>query len=159
MCVCLLGFAGLCVCVHTIGLLCYSRLSGTLVRTYLSMSEQTAENKLICYSPPSSLSSPSFTCFLPSLSLYINLCLTRHVLSISSLFSSLCFCKMQHCPKKNHPSFCPSLLFAPYKCELLRVLFGVLHGFQLYSMSCCQSQKQEEKMFLDQLPTTVLCIQ
>lgn len=96
-----------------IGLLCYSRLSGTLVRTYLSMSEQTAENKLICFSPPSSLSSPSFTCFLPSLSLYINLCLTRRLVSISSLFSSLCFCKMQHCPKKNHPSFCPSLLPAP----------------------------------------------
>lgn len=83
-----------------IGLLCYSRLSGTLVRTYLSMSEQTAENKLICFSPPSSLSSPSFTCFLPSLSLYINLCLTRRLVSSSSLFSSPCFCKMQHCPKK-----------------------------------------------------------
>lgn len=33
-----------------IGLPCYSRLSGTLVLTYLSMSVQAAENKLICFS-------------------------------------------------------------------------------------------------------------
>lgn len=123
-CLCVCDFWGVLVCAHTweaasiaqkiplrgicIGLLCYSRLSGTLVPTYLSMSEQAVENKLICFSfyPPSSLSSPSFTCFLPYLSLHINLCLTRPLLSISSLFSSLCYYKMQHFPSS---SFRPSL--------------------------------------------------
>lgn len=111
LCVCAcLALPVLCVCARTwkgastaqeiplreicIGLLCYSRLSGTLVWTYLSMSEQTAENKLICFYPPSSLASPSFTCFGPSLSLYIHLCPARVLLSVSSLFSSRCFCKM-----------------------------------------------------------------
>lgn len=53
-----------------------------------------AENKLICFYPPSSLAAPSFTCFGPSLSLYIRLRPARVLLSVSPLFSSRCFCKM-----------------------------------------------------------------
>lgn len=58
-----------------IGLLCYSKLSGTLVPTYLSMSVQMAENKLICFffSPLLSVSAfLFFTCSLPSVQLYIS---------------------------------------------------------------------------------------
>lgn len=47
-----------------IGFQCYSRLSGTLVQMYLSMSEQTAENKLISYSP-SPLIPPLLLIFFP----------------------------------------------------------------------------------------------
>lgn len=47
-----------------IGFQCYSRLSGTLVQMYLSMSEQTAENKLIFYSP-SLLIPPLLLIFFP----------------------------------------------------------------------------------------------
>lgn len=131
-----------------IGLLCYSRLSGTLVPTYLSMSEQAAENKLICFSfyPPSSLSSPSFTCFLPSLSLHISLCLhASFSLSISPLFSCLCYCKMQHSSSSFFPSF-SFLLFTPWKSELISYLriwsgfFWVGQKFQS-SMLRCQSRE------------------
>lgn len=129
-----LGCAGVCACTWEaastaqkiplrricIGLLCYSRLSGTLVPTYLSMSEQAAENKLICFSfsPSASFSSPSFTCFLPSLSLCINLCLTRPLLSISFLYSSLCY------SKDATFSFVllSVLLFTPCKSELISYL-------------------------------------
>lgn len=47
-----------------IGFQCYSRLSGTLVQMYLSMSVQTVENKLIFYSP-SLLIPPLLLIFFP----------------------------------------------------------------------------------------------
>lgn len=47
-----------------IGFQCYSRLSGTLVQMYLSMSAQTVENKLIFYSP-SPLIPPLLLIFFP----------------------------------------------------------------------------------------------
>lgn len=131
-------------------MLCYSRLSGTLVPTYLSMSVQAAENKLICFSfyPPSSLSSPSFTSFLPSLSLYINLCLTRPPLSISSLFSSLCSCKMQHFPS----SFLSVLRFSPFHTICVFGLFfrfgklgqdPLLHDVMLSISKLCKNRVEK----------------
>lgn len=63
-----------------IGLLCYSKLSGTLVPTYLSMSVQTAENKLICFPFP-----PTFSLFLFE-SLLSSLCVALHPFLASFLF-------------------------------------------------------------------------
>lgn len=77
-----------------IGLLCYSKLSGTLVPTYLSMSVQTAENKLICFPFP-----PTFSLFLFE-SLLSSLCVALHpfLASFFNFFfpSSLCCCKVLH---------------------------------------------------------------
>lgn len=77
-----------------IGLLCYSKLSGTLVPTYLSMSVQTAENKLICFPFP-----PTFSLFLFE-SLLSSLCVALHPFLASFFYfffpSSLCCCKVLH---------------------------------------------------------------
>lgn len=61
---------------------------------------------------------PSFLSLFPLFHLFSSLSVTLHqslscvLLSVSSLFSSRCVCKMQHCPK-NHSSFCPSPPCAP----------------------------------------------
>lgn len=77
-----------------IGLLCYSKLSGTLVPTYLSMSVQMAENKLICFPFP-----PTFSLFLFE-SLLSSLCVALHPFLASFFYfffpSSLCCCKVLH---------------------------------------------------------------
>lgn len=113
-----------------ISLLCYSRLSGTLVPTYLSMSVQAVENKLICFSFLS-LSALSFICFLLSLSLYINLCLTH----LFSQFLSSCHCyAFAKCNIFLHLCVCLSLVFMPWKSVLISY-----HGcfLELDTLSSC----------------------
>lgn len=110
-----------------IGLLCYSRLSGTLVGTYLSMSTQTAKNKLICSSPPSTLF------FFFSSFVFLSLCYSTSISiwhsafsAASSVFSTTRFHKTRHSPQ-NRPSFRP--------CRLTMKAWIVLHGLELYSAS------------------------
>lgn len=173
----LFGCAGVCVCMCArerekeklkipltgicIGLLCYSRLSGTLALTYLSMSEQAAENKLICFSfyPPSSLSSTSFTCFLLSLSLYINLWLTC---PFSVFLPSSHRYATTRCNIFLRPSFCPSSLcvFFSSHCENLNWwgrFFGVDTGFscaQCYAVNLWSLQKRMTKTTCTQVEAT-----
>lgn len=120
-----------------IGLLCYSRLSGTLVPTYLSMSEQPAENKLICFSfhPSSSFPSP-FTFFF-------SLCHSTSIFVLHAHFSLFLLPSYHYatarCNISLRPSFCPSLLKVwidkTYLC-----IWRVGHKFLL----CCQSLNFEK---------------
>lgn len=108
------------------------------------MSEQAAENKLICVSlyPPSSLPSRLLLVFFP----------LRHSTSISVLhapFSLFLPSSHRYATARYNivlrPSFCPSLPFAPQKSELKSLLgvffFGVVFSAQFSAVSLREKKK------------------
>lgn len=117
------------------------------------MSEQAAENKLICVSlyPPSSLPSRLLLVFFP----------LRHSTSISVLhapFSLFLPSSHRYATARYNivlrPSFCPSLPFAPQKSEL-KSLLGVFFLELCSVLNFLLSIFVKKKLFLDHLSSVV----